>query len=74
LAESVLDLEPFETALVVLAKKSNGGVFPALSRIEGLNSPERLDMSPPSSCAGVWFKPVLEKLVVEPLVAGYCND
>ena len=49
LAESVLDLEPFETALVVFPKKSKGGVFPTLSRIEGLKSPERLDMSPASS-------------------------
>jgi hypothetical protein len=68
LAESVLDLEPFETVLV-LAKKSNGGVLPTLSRMEGLKSPERLDMSPPSSWPGV-----CAKLTVEPWVAGYCND
>ncbi len=49
LAESVLDLEPFETVLLVPAKKSNGGVFATLSRSVGLKSPERLDMSPPSS-------------------------
>jgi hypothetical protein len=49
LAESVLDREPLDTAAVVFAKKSNGGVLPTLSRIEGLKSPERLDISPPSS-------------------------
>jgi hypothetical protein len=48
LAESVLDLDPFEL-LLLFAKYSNGGDFPTLSSSEGLNNPERLDMSPPSS-------------------------
>lgn len=67
-AESVLDLEPFEV-LTALPKKSYSGLFPTVSSIEGLKRPERLDISPLSSLGGDWVKPVLE-----PLLGGYCND
>ena len=44
--ESVLDLDPF---VPLVAKKSNEELLPTLLRIEGLNRPERLDISPSSS-------------------------
>lgn len=57
LAESVLDLDPLDVVLLlvllVVLKKSNGGDLPTLSRSEGLNRPERLDISPPLIWAGV---------------------
>jgi hypothetical protein len=55
---SALDLDPFVLAL--FPKKSYSGLFPTLSRIEGLKSPERLDISPLSSKAGVLVNPTLE--------------
>lgn len=62
LAESVLDLDAWDSLL--LKRVSNGELFPTLSRIEGLKRPEKLDMSPPSICAGVCVKPPREPLLV----------
>jgi hypothetical protein len=64
--ESVLDLDPL---VPLVAKNSKGELLPTLLRIEGLKRPERLDISPSSSCVEAWFKPVLE-----PFAEKDCSD
>lgn len=59
-AESVFNLDALELFLLtpLFEKNSKGGLFPTLSRSEGLKRPDRLDISAPSSDAGVCIKPV----------------
>jgi hypothetical protein len=58
--ESVLDLDALELFLLLpfFEKNSKGGLLPTLSRSDGLKRPDRLDISAPSSGAGVCNKPV----------------
>jgi len=59
--ESVLDLDPF---VPLCPKKSYEGLLLTLSSSDGLNKPDKLDISAPSTCTGDWLK-LLEDLALE---------
>lgn len=60
--ESVLDLDPF---VLLLPKKSRLGLWDTLLSSEGLNRPDRLDISVSSKCVVVAITPGFEVSVGE---------